>query len=349
MGNNQIKSRASYLAHKATRRRTRAREFQRQQTDLGAGADIDGRQAIIDLMADAGTRMAPSLYQSLVEAGYEVPEHIRPRGAEGAEDADDADEKTAGSATHTPAVPSPEEDPSTTQDTTDDGTCQQAGADKTEDSPDDDPDRQPSQPRRFYNTTLTRKERKMLGLGEYARANGNGRPGPLSRTEGIGPRRRDGTPLNNPGTVTGSPPAAIPTGAKEPAERKTTTGPAPTLPPRDEAFQAARAALADDPAALARLEQAALLLEIDAVQQVGPGQYLVVDRFHVGKHCDCIDHTAHQVDWCIHRLAVALYLKARQIETERAAAGPDVKAEARKRDGALPADHPRGRNRLFKS
>lgn len=78
---NQMKNIRSYTHHKNTRRRNETAKHWRYAASLGHGSDIDGRQAIIDLMTAAGTRMAPELYQSLVDAGYDIPEAIRPRDA----------------------------------------------------------------------------------------------------------------------------------------------------------------------------------------------------------------------------------------------------------------------------
>jgi hypothetical protein len=98
---NQMKTTASYTSHKASRRATQARKFAQGQANLGAGSGIDGRQALIDLMAETGTRMSVALYRSLVADGYEVPDAIRPK-------APDEEKDEAGDAPASPAPESPE-------------------------------------------------------------------------------------------------------------------------------------------------------------------------------------------------------------------------------------------------
>lgn len=76
--NNQYKNVAAYTAHKATRRRRSAREFQRQHIALGGendgGADLI--QAGIDGAVRAGTRIRSDLVATYEAQGYYVPPEV---------------------------------------------------------------------------------------------------------------------------------------------------------------------------------------------------------------------------------------------------------------------------------
>lgn len=91
----------------------------------------------------------------------------------------------------------------------------------------------------------------------------------------------------------------------------------PQVVPLDVAIEKARAAFAGYPASLRRLERAIELVAAGGVTDLGGGEFEVLGSraaaYRVNGACSCPDHRAGTT-WCKHRLAVALVLKARQIE-----------------------------------
>jgi hypothetical protein len=93
MSGNQMSSTSARTRYQQTRRDTRATEFAAGQVALGAGSDVDGFQAAIDLMVATDTPMAHTLYVKLTGMGYDVPASIRPAcvADEDQEEDDEAD------------------------------------------------------------------------------------------------------------------------------------------------------------------------------------------------------------------------------------------------------------------
>jgi len=74
---NQMKSIRAYRKYQVTRRATQAQKFVEQQQVYGAGSDVDGGQAIIDLAVDFKYRLNPDLVAALEAAGYDVPAEVK--------------------------------------------------------------------------------------------------------------------------------------------------------------------------------------------------------------------------------------------------------------------------------
>lgn len=114
---NHMKNGSSYVAYKATKRRNEiARHRIACARVYGNPADIDGKQAIIDLAVDSGTRLAQWLVESLESQGYEIPESVRPRTMDEAGSADDTPASDTNARHH--------DEPGTDDPTTSDLRCQ---------------------------------------------------------------------------------------------------------------------------------------------------------------------------------------------------------------------------------
>jgi hypothetical protein len=80
----------------------------------------------------------------------------------------------------------------------------------------------------------------------------------------------------------------------------------------------ARAKWAEDQAMLTRLEKAEALARSGEVTDLGGGQYQV-NGYTIKEGCECMDYywnSAYNGGWCKHRLAVALGVKARRLQSE---------------------------------
>lgn len=98
--------------------------------------------------------------------------------------------------------------------------------------------------------------------------------------------------------------------------------PASYLAYLDEAYTTARRAFAGDPPALRRLQRGYQLAREGLVWDKGNGKWMVQSDYYgtwtVTNTCTCPD----DVEWCKHRLAVALVVKAQKIEAGRATNTP---------------------------
>jgi len=90
--------------------------------------------------------------------------------------------------------------------------------------------------------------------------------------------------------------------------------------PLDQAVELARAAFANDPATLRRLERGLELAKAGQVWDKGNGQWWVrADSYGVwtvNGTCTCPDSSYRGRQWCKHRLAVALVVKAASLGTK---------------------------------